>query len=98
MSPSSSACTAPKLFCACSSERIGAPPVRSAPSCAGLTCASVNPLEVELVDVLDRERVRRPQDHLRPLVRSQRDLVRAELAGLERLADLARDRALGQGG
>src|SRR3954451_8876715 len=96
MSPSSSAWTAPKLFCACSRERTGA-----AVGCVtrknGGSVASDAPsggsLELELVHVLDRERVRGSQNDLRPLVRSRDDHVVPQLAGLERLADLAGDRA-----
>src|SRR5262249_60005301 len=48
-------------------------------------------LELELVDVLDRERERRSEHDLRLAVRPPDDDVVPELAGLERLADLARD-------
>src|SRR5712691_11628071 len=102
MSPSSSACTAPKLFSACSSESTGSECVvvtmvlEEAPRCAAPP--RLRALEVELVDVLDREGERRPEDHLRLPVRAFDDLVLAELAGRERLADLARDRALGECG
>src|SRR3954452_18008249 len=55
-------------------------------------------LELELVDVLDRERVRRSKDDLRLPIRALDDHVVAELAGLERLTDLARDLAAGERG
>src|SRR5262245_28587463 len=97
MSPSSSARTAPKLFWACSRESTGS-------GCVVVNCshrggAARRPLgslvlELELVDVLDRERERRAENHLRPPVRSSDDLVLAELAGRVRLADLARDLAV----
>src|SRR6267378_5940025 len=48
-------------------------------------------LELELVDVRLVEDERRSEDHLGLPVRALDDLVAAELAGLERLADLARD-------
>src|SRR5207302_9749158 len=60
--------------------------------------APITALEVELVDVLDREGERRPENHLRPAVWALDDRVLAELAGGERLADLARDAAVGQRG
>src|SRR4249919_3467708 len=106
MSPSSSAWTAPKLFWACSRASMGS-------GCEVVTIVGWNirkrspagaellfrwSLELELVDVLDRERVGRSEDHLRPLVGAEHDLVRPELAGLERLADLARDLAVREGG
>src|SRR5204863_5228443 len=53
-------------------------------------------LEVELVDVFDRERERRPENHLRSFVRASDDVVLAELAGREGLADLAGDLAVGE--
>src|ERR671935_190425 len=96
-SPSASACTAPKLFCACSSERIGVFVVtilRARGRRVATPRALVSYLEVELVDVLDREGERRPEDHLRPLVRTVDDLVLAELAGGEGLADPAGDLAV----
>src|SRR5213595_1174930 len=84
MSPSANARTAPKLFSACSSDSSGsddavstvfqsngAPPQGGAPL----------HLEVELVDVLDRERERRAEDDLRAAVRALDDVVRADLAG-----------------
>src|SRR4051812_18244127 len=52
-------------------------------------------LEVELRHVRLVEDERRPEDHLRPLVRPEDDLVGAELARLERLADLAGDLLVG---
>src|SRR3954470_23017671 len=55
-------------------------------------------LELELVDVLEREGIRRAENHLRLLIRTVDDRVAAELAGLERLAGLARDRAVGERG
>src|SRR5207248_2277216 len=97
MSPSTSARTAPKLFSACSRARIGFSLATFVEAERG--AAKRRPLfalEVELVDVLDREGERRPENHLRPAVRAIDDLVVAELAGRERLADLARDLALGQ--
>src|SRR5664279_2655224 len=103
MSPSSRACTAPKLFWACSRKSTGAGCVCVTIVASGggaPRCDTPPPvcLEVELVDVLDGERVRRPEDHLRPPVRALEDLVGAELAGLERLADLALDGAVGERG
>src|SRR5215510_10880152 len=98
MWPSASAWTAPKLFSACSREMTGAGSV--VVTIAGWRRGrreSRRPpvgLELELVDVLDGEHVRRTQDHLRPLVWAEDDLVRPELACLERLADLARDLAV----
>src|SRR5262245_33821787 len=100
MSPSRRAWTAPKLFCACSRARTGS-------GCVSVTIvhmkgrrergAPSTNLELELVDVLNGERVRRSQDHLRPLVRAVDDRVLAELAGLELLSHLARDRAVREG-
>src|SRR5919204_1995220 len=99
MTPSSSAWTAPKLFWACSRESTGSgwlvvnariegtPHRRGAPSSRSF-------LELELVDVLDREREGRAENHLRPPVRTLDDLVLAELAGLVRLPHLARDLAV----
>src|SRR5262245_34551972 len=55
-------------------------------------------LEVELRPVRLVDDVRRSEDHLRPLVRAEDHLVRPELAGLERLADLALDVARGDRG
>src|SRR5437763_4277526 len=103
MSPSSRACTAPKLFSACSRTSTGSGSVVVTWSWYGDAAEAAPPssrslLEVELVHVLDRERERRPEDHLRLPVRAIDDRVRAELAGLERLADLARDGALGKRG
>src|SRR6266508_3970671 len=103
MSPSSSACTAPKLFSACSraSTGSGCVVVKAIACSMGAPRDAAPPssrwlLEVELVDVLDVEDERRSEDHLRTLVRAVDDLVGAELAGLERLADLARDGAFGE--
>src|SRR5437763_1464514 len=103
MSPSSSACAAPKLFWACSRKSTGSGCVVVIVVVQRGRRVARRPLvplllEVELVDVLDREGERRPEDHLRPSVRALDDLVRAELAGLERLADLARDRPFGERG
>src|SRR5436309_1225048 len=103
MSPSSSACTAPKLFFACSGVSSGSEGVvvkvvmlKGAPRDTALP--SPTALEVELVDVLDVEDERRPEDDLRLPVRAVDDVVRAELAGFERLADLARNGAVGERG
>src|SRR5438067_10846287 len=98
MSPSSRACTAPKLFSACSRTSTGSGSVVVTWSWYGDAAEAASPssrsfLEVELVHVLDRERERRPEDHLRLPVRGLDDPVRTELAGLERLADLAGDLA-----
>src|SRR5438045_5759338 len=99
MSPSSRARTAPKLFCACSSESMGPEgDVVTIVAEAGAARSGAPPpvLEVEVVDVLDGERERRSENHLRPLVRAPDDVVLAELSGRERLADLARDLAVGK--
>src|SRR5439155_11535664 len=92
---SSSAWIAPKAFDACSRERIGCCSVIGA-GAGACREASGTPqcslLEVELVDVRLVEDVRRPEQH--GALRA--DLVRAELAGLERLARLARDRPRGE--
>src|SRR5580765_3576326 len=97
MSLSRRAWTAPKLLYACSraSTRSG---------CVSGTIVHVKgrrergapstDLELEPVDVLNGEGVRRSQDHLRPLVRAVDDRVLAELASLELLSHLARDRAV----
>src|SRR3954453_10604842 len=55
-------------------------------------------LELQIVDVLDFEGVRRAEDDLRLPVRALHDLVLAELAGGERLADLSGDLAFGERG
>src|SRR4029077_14639712 len=55
-------------------------------------------LELELVDVLDVERVRRSEDDLRLAVRAPDDHVVAEFPGLEGMTDLAGDRAVGKRG
>src|SRR5438552_10574865 len=99
MWPSWSAWTAPKLLSACSraSTRSGCVVV----TVVGRGAAGAAPLhwqflEVELVDVLDRERVRRSENDLRTAVGPLDDRVLAELARLELLADGAGDRALGE--
>src|SRR4249919_34262 len=101
-SPSSSARTAPKLFWACSRESTGAGGVvGTSVANEGAPRSAAPPLpvlELELVDVLDVEDERRPEDRLGLPVRAFDDRVRAELAGFELLADLARDRALGERG
>src|SRR5438067_6775464 len=100
MSPSSSAWTAPKLFRACSSASSGCGcgvDVMEAGS-AARGAPGILVLELELVDVLDRERVRRPEDHLRPLVGAVDDLVLPELACREGLTNLAGDLPLGERG
>src|SRR5262249_24532866 len=97
MSPSSSARTAPKLFWACSRARSGAESVDVIVVSEGRRCRRPSRrgrLELELVDVRNRERVRRPEDYLRALVGAVDDRVLAELAGRERLADLPGDLAL----
>src|SRR5882724_7520270 len=99
MSPSSRAWTAPKLFWACSRESSGSGcVVVKAVAVRGAFATRRPPrllvLELELVDVLDRERKRRSENNLWPLVRAVDDLVLAELAGRERLADLAGDLAV----
>src|SRR4029453_4751214 len=102
MTPSSSAWTAPKLFWACSRESTGSGCVvvtartEGAPQPCGAP-SSCSFLELELVDVLDREREGRAENPLRPPVRAPDDLVPAELAGRVLLADLARDLAVREG-
>src|SRR6266545_3041707 len=101
MSPSSRAWTAPKLFWACSRESSGSGCVVVKTVAVRGAFATRRPprllvLELELVDVLDGERKRRSENNLRSLVRAVDDLVLAELAGRERLADLAGDLAVGE--
>src|SRR5581483_8840853 len=95
MCASSSARTAPKLLSACSRRRTGSAADTDTRffkwSGRRVAAAPRTSSEVELGHVRLVEGERRAEDHLRPPVRPLHDRVAAELAGLELLADLARD-------